>query len=113
MRASSKGPSSVTPLPAPMATAFVLVDAVPGMTDKVFASLDKLLGKGLVAKEKVRSENFDILVRIEASDDDALDDFVASHLRFISGIKEVRRVSDAAREPPVVQTAMQRLAAPK
>ena len=92
-----------------MATAFVLVDAVPGMTDSVFASLAKLQGKGLVAKEKVKSLSYDILVKVEAPDDDAIEKFIQGHLRFISGVAAVRRVKDHGSEEPQVRTAMQKL----
>lgn len=94
---------------AAMAVAFVLVDAVPGMKDRVYTSLDKLLGKGLVAKEPVQAGNYDILVKVEAPDDDAIDDFIATHLRFISGVGGCRRISDAGSEALEVQTALKRL----
>jgi DNA-binding Lrp family transcriptional regulator len=92
-----------------MRTAFVLVDVVPGMTEAVFTSLGKLQGKGLLAKEKVKSGSYDLLVKVQGQDDDAIDKFLEGQLKFISGVKAVRRVRDGEAEDAVVQQAMQKL----
>jgi len=92
-----------------MVQAYVLVDAVPGMTDAVYTSLGKLVGKGLAGKERVKSRSFDILVKVEGVDDDAVDKFIEGQLKFISGIAAVRRVRDGEAEEPQVRAAMQRL----
>jgi DNA-binding MarR family transcriptional regulator len=86
-------------------TALVLVDAVPGMKDAVFRSLDKLVGKGIVAKERIQADNFDVLVKVQAADDDKVDDFIATHLRLVSGVGNLRRVKDPAAEHPAVRAA--------
>lgn len=94
----------------PMATtAFVLLDAVPGMKEQVFRSLDKLAGKGLVSKEQVRVGSFDILVKVQAADADKLEDWVSTNLRFIGGVVNLRMVKDPATEDPQVRAAMQRM----
>lgn len=92
-----------------MVDAFVLLDAAPGLGDEVYASLDKLKGAGLAGKERCRSDSFDILVKVHGRDDDAVEDFIATHLRFISGVVNLRRIRAADEEPPAVRAAMQKL----
>lgn len=92
-----------------MPTAFVLLDAVPGMREQVFKSLDKLVGKGIAAKELVRADSYDIVVKVTQPDDDAIEDFIGTHLRFISGVVNIRRVREASGEHPAVQAALTKM----
>ncbi|MGQ0535343.1 MAG: hypothetical protein ACT4PT_04650 [Methanobacteriota archaeon] len=75
-----------------MSRAFVLIDALPGREDDVFESLSKIpavIGRRMLAQ---KVGNAEIIIMVEAKDQDMIEKVVSGQIRGVGGIASVRRV---------------------
>lgn len=88
---------------------FVLIDAYPGMADKVQASLAKY--PRVLRHRMLREKNVDLLAVVDGTDPDAIADYIAGTLRFVDGVYAIRMVDEEEELTPLVRQAMKDLKA--
>lgn len=82
-----------------MVRRFVLIDAVPGMEEALFTSLDEVeavVGKAMLDP---KIENHDVLILVEAPNDDDVRKILSTYVRGIAGVGSLMTVDprDASR----------------